>query len=167
MLLSERDLYLEVPASSIGEKFDGPSHRLSHCLKSVDFVIETASHYLYVELKDPEDPSNVNPPSDFLDRFLSGSIDEALVGKYRDTWIYKVAFQKVRPKPIKYLVLIAGSQLGSAELANRAARLRHRLPAKDHTGGPCPNFVEDCLVFNIETWNRTFPTMMVKRHSAT
>lgn len=165
-VLSERDLYINVPPSSSGEKFDGPNHRLSHCMKSVDFVIETPSHYLFIELKDPDDPNNENPPEKFKEAFLSGAIDDSLVRKYRDTWIYKSAFQKIRPKPIKYFVLIACSQLGTAELSTRAARLRNRLPVRDPAGNTCPNYVEECLVFNVETWNRLFPTMPFKRHSA-
>lgn len=166
-LLEENDLVLAVPDAVVAEKFDDLNHGLSHCMKAVDFILETQSHILFVELKDPDDPSAKGKQSlkPFLSQFESGEIDAALVGKYRDSWIYKRFNSGLYTKPILYLVLIACSDLSSASLVTRAGRLRKKLPLCGPDGTIWKDFVEDVMVFNIASWNEAFPNMLVSRKS--
>ena len=56
MTLSEGNLEMEIPGVLRGGRFDGADHGLSRCMKAVDFVLELADRYLYIELKDPQHP---------------------------------------------------------------------------------------------------------------
>ena len=50
MTLSEGDLEMDVPDALGGGRFDGPAHGLGRCMKAVDFVVELADRYLYIEM---------------------------------------------------------------------------------------------------------------------
>ena len=55
--LIEGNLQITIPAKAEGRKFDDETaHVLTHCMKAVDFIIELKDRYLFVEVKDPEDP---------------------------------------------------------------------------------------------------------------
>ena len=54
-VLTERNLQLVLPANATGRKFDIPAiHKLLHCMKAVDFIIEFPTHICFVEFKEPE-----------------------------------------------------------------------------------------------------------------
>ncbi len=56
MTLSEGNLEMDIPGVLCGGRFDGAGHRLSHCMKAVDFVLELADRFLFIEVKDPQHP---------------------------------------------------------------------------------------------------------------
>jgi len=52
--LTEGDLQLTINGAIGARKFDDDSsHKLSHCMKAVDFIVEYPDFYLFIELKDP------------------------------------------------------------------------------------------------------------------
>ena len=53
----EADLYFDFSGAIRADKFDGPRHGLSHCMKSVDFVVEWQHQLWLIEVKDPENGS--------------------------------------------------------------------------------------------------------------
>ena len=164
---SENDLRLQVPERLPSECFDDQNHGLSHCLKAVDFIIETPSHLLFIEFKDPDHPgAQEKAKVDFIAKLKSGSLDLELSQKFRDTWLYKKSENKINGKPIKYLVLIACSSLAAPELMSRAEELKKKLPVAGKVGQNWSWLVEDCAVFNLESWNKTFPVMPIQRISA-
>ena len=57
-VLAERNLRLVLPANATGRKFDiSATHKLLHCMKAVDFIIEYSAYTCFVEFKDPEAPA--------------------------------------------------------------------------------------------------------------
>ncbi len=165
--LVEGNLKLSVPASVVASRFDGSAHGLSHCMSAVDFILETSSHYLFVEFKDPDNPDAISHKSsaEFVAEFQSGKIDADLYRKFRDTWLYRNSEKKVR-KPIRFLVLVACSSLGTPELSARQSELRKKLPVSGNGGQDWNWFVEDCLVFNLESWNKALPQLQIERVAA-
>ena len=163
--LEEGNLHLQVPQKMQPKKFDDAStHGLSHCMKAVDFIIETESHFLFIEFKDPDNPlSHENNRKEFLEKFKSGKIDADLSQKYRDSWIYQYSSGNLNSKPVKYLILIACESLSTAELSARTDGVRRKLPLKDAKGQAWNRFAQDCLIFNISTWNKIFPTLPITR----
>lgn len=161
MSVTEGALTIEIPAGCSVVKFDGPSHGLSHCMKAVDFVVETPGRILFIELKDPEDGPQ-DRRAEFIERLTSGQIDNDLRQKFRDTWLYLYADGKLN-KPVNYLVLIGLSTLSSETLARRTRNLMKQLPVEGPRGPWTNKIVEGCAVHNIASWNATFASFSVTR----
>lgn len=161
--LAEGELRMRVPPGRTGRRFDDESHRLTHCMKCVDFIVELEDRVLFIEFKDPE---HSRAPAEnrraFIADFESGALDETLVRKYRDSFLYEWAAKRTR-KPIHYLVLIALSSLDAAMLLIRTEALKSRLPIHGPEGVWSRSFVDKCVVLNLEAWNRTFPKFKVTR----
>ena len=167
MIFTEGNLVIDIPAAIGGRKFDGADHGLSHCMKAVDFVVELADEYLYIEVKDPQHPDAAQERRDtFLRSFQSGKIDNDLKYKYRDSFLYEWAAGRA-DKPVDYLVLIALDTLDEAQLLRRQEELRRNLPlvGPEDRAWRRP-IARGCGVFNLDSWNRRFPEYPVNRAAA-
>ncbi len=167
MTISEGDLEMDVPDALRGGRFDGAGHGLSHCMKAVDFVLELADRYLYIEMKDPQHSrATERARNRFTEKLDSGKLDDDLKYKYRDSFLYEWAAGRA-DKPIHYLVLIALDTLDDAQLANRTYALERQLPLRGPYGPDrrpwARPIVRFCGVFNIASWNRNFPGYPVRR----
>lgn len=164
-MLQERNLQVSIDGEVDARKFDDArSHGLSHCMKAVDFIIEFPDHYLFLEFKDPRHPDAPKHNRDkFIREFTGGSLDQELQYKCRDSFLYEWASGRA-DKPVRYFVLVADEALSDAELTVRTDALTRVLPIK------VPNSVlwtkplfQSCVVFNIESWNRSLPQYPLKR----
>ena len=167
MIISEGNLEMDIPDVLRGGKFDGADHGLSHCMKAVDFILELADRYLYIEVKDPRHPRATDQARNaFIEKLHSGQLDEDLKYKYRDSFLYEWAAGRA-DKPVHYLVLIAVDALDDAQLAHRTSALERKLPLRGPRrpdGGPWTRpLVGFCGVFNLASWNRRFPAFPVRR----
>ena len=87
MIFTEGDLEIDIPDVVNGGRFDGASHGLNRCMKAVDFVVELADRYLFVELKDPQHPrATEQSRGEFIEKLGAGRLDEELKYKYRDSF---------------------------------------------------------------------------------
>ena len=164
-VLQERDLQITINHAEAARRFDGPDHRLTHCMKAVDFVIELSDRLLFVEFKDPQHPGATSQSrQDFINNLQSGSLDEELKYKYRDSFVYEWAAGRAS-KPIYYMVLIALDTLTSADLDRRTNDLKRKLPARVPSNW-VRSIVQDCAVFNLDSWNARFPNFQVSRLSS-
>ena len=164
--LIESDIYINVPDHLPAIKFDSNEHFLISQMQAVDFVIETQSHFLFVEIKDPDNPiADPARKADFIQKLKSGSIDKSLYTKYRDTWLYR--HMNGEPyKPIKYLVLIACDSLSPAEILARQDALKRKIPVLKDKGEKWSMFIDSCTVLNIAAWNAALSQLPVGRISA-
>ena len=166
--LVERDLQITINDNVVNaHRFDDrDTHGLSHCMSAVDFIIELAESYLFIEVKDPQAPQVPGQEtSRFHDRFIREQLDEEFKSKYRDSFLYEWASGRAN-KPVHYLVLIGLDFLTKAELARRTIALGQKLPllGPGATAWTRP-IVESCSVFNISSWNERFPKYPVARLS--
>ena len=130
-------------------------------MKAVDFLVELPDRYLFIEFKDPEDTDAFPGNADPVQAFQRGEFDQDLKYKYRDSFLYEWAAGRA-DKPSYYYVLVALRWLSTANLTRRTAALKQALPV----GGPAEwvrSIVSDCGVFNIASWNRSFPDYQVRR----
>ena len=130
-------------------------------MKAVDFLVELPDRYLFIEFKDPEDTDTFPGNADPVQAFQRGELDQDLKYKYRDSFLYEWAAGRA-DKPSYFYVLVALRWLSTAHLARRTAALKQTLPV----GGPSEwvrSIVSDCGVFNMASWNRTFPNYQVRR----
>ena len=164
MKFTEGDIEIDIPGVVRGGKFDGAKHGLSRCMKAVDFVMELADRYLFIELKDPQHPgATTKSRNEFTERLHRGVLDEDLKYKYRDSFLYELASGRAN-KPIYYFVLIALDTLDEAELLTRTETLARNLPQHGPDDQPWPReIVRACGIFNLESWNRKLPHYPVNR----
>ena len=161
---TEGNLQIAFPRGARVRKFDDPeSHGLS-CMKAVDFIVEEDDRVSFIEIKDPEHPrAKEGNREDFMRRFHSGKLDEDLKYKYRDTFLYEWASGGL-DKPISYWVVVAIETLTSADLSMRTDDLKRKLPLNGPPSGKWKrSIVTDCMVFNVETWNKHQPHFPLKR----
>ena len=161
--LSEGDLRLTLPASVNGRKFDDEQHGLSHCMKAVDWILELPERVCFIEVKDLDAPGAKDHGNrdDFLQELLSGRLSGILATKFRDSFLYEWACNRV-DQPISYYVIVASADLDDALLMSRTEDLRRKLPV----GTPASwerAMAQDCLVFNIAKWNEVFPEFPLSR----
>ena len=160
----EEDLEISVNNAQGAWKFDRQSVPKPGQMKAVDFIVQYPDRYLYIEFKDPQDPkSRPSNLQDYIENFQKGRLDTDLIYKYRDTFMYEWASGRA-DRDIFYFVLIAIDSLTTAELDRGTKDLSRKLPV----GVPSAwsrSLVKGCAVFNIETWNRYFPDLPIRRLS--
>ena len=133
-------------------------------MKSVDFIVEEANRTSFIEIKDPDHPHARHTNREkFINEFLSGNLDKDLKYKYRDTFLYQWASGNI-DKPIYYWVVIAIETLTAVELSTRTDDLKCKLPLNGPPSGKWQRpIVTDCMVFNIDTWNKHQPRFPLSR----
>ena len=165
VVLEERDLEISISGASNARKFDEQSTHRVGFMKAVDFVVEYPDRYLFIEFKDPQQPgSDLTEDQALLDYYQSEKIDDELIYKYRDSFLYEWAAGRA-DRDVYYLVLIAIEHLTSADLDKKKKDLDRKLPSGIPRTWERP-LVAGCGVFNIATWNRNFPELAVRRLSA-
>ena len=161
--LQEGDLQMTLPDDATGRKFDGPNHRLSHCMKAVDWIVELPDRIYFIEVKDldSDNAKGHKERCQYLKELKEKKHDSDFVGKFRDSFLYEWACNRAE-RPISYLVVIACKDLDPALLQYRKQALQRKLPTGLKAGWLRP-LAKDCLVFNVETWNAHFPEFPLSR----
>ncbi len=166
MKLTEGELEFNFTNAIDGFKFDEKDklsahyHGLSHCMKGVDFIIELSDKYVFIEVKDPSQSGSTDERRDkFKNKVTSGILLSEIVQKYRDTFLYRWAENKV-DKPIHYICLIT---LESPLVLHLMKQLKQQLP--EGKAGPRwkQGIVSSCIVVNIENWNQQFTKWPILR----
>lgn len=137
-------------------------------MKGVDIVAEFAEAYVYVELKDLDDPS-------IYDVLGASTQDETkskqdsfkwlknyLKYKFRDSYLYRHAEQKV-DKPIHYVCLI---NFDNALNSRMQKSLKEELPVGKKSRRWVQALATSCHVVNLDKWNENFPKWPVTRLAA-
>jgi len=163
--LSEGDLRLTVPEPANGRPFDDAQHGLSRCMKAVDWIVDLPDRTCFVEVKDPEAPGagDFRQSNRFLQGFLAGDLTSDLVAKFRDSFLYEWACNRIE-KPIGFYVIIASETLDVAQLVTRTDDLKRKLPVGSPAGWSRP-IAHDCCIFNAAKWNEVFPRYPLSRRS--
>ena len=128
-------------------------------MKGVDIVAEFETAYVYIEMKDYDDPSIYDVTTATTDEEKKSRQDgfkwlkNYLKYKYRDSYLYRHAEQKVE-KPIHYVCLITFDNALNS-------RMQKSLKAELPVGKPSPRWTQaiatSCQVVNVQKWNENFP----------
>lgn len=161
-LLSERDLEFDFGSDISAIRFDDGATHATSSIQAVDFIVEYADRYMFVEVKDPDEPGVVNPEA-FREKFRSGELVRKLAGKLRDSLFFRM-IQSVEKKPIEYVVLLSMEVLDDAALLLKVDELKLSLPIQN------PKWPEDCVkscvIMNIRQWKRKFGDGAIRRLSS-
>jgi hypothetical protein len=134
-------------------------------MKGVDIVVEFEYAYVYVEVKDYDDPSiydvmcATNDDEKKSRQAAFKWLKDYLKYKFRDSYLYRHAEQKV-DKPIHYICLLTFDNAMNSRIQKA---LKQELPV----GRVSPRWVlslaASCHVVNVDKWNENFPKWPVKR----
>ena len=156
MKLTERRFEFDFSNAIDAFKFDETDKTLSNyhglsCMKAVDFIIECDDKWVFVEVKDYKVP-NQSCPTDFSQQTEKDKLLKSLVGKYRDTFLYRWAEGKI-DKPVQYICLI---NIESPLVSYLMSRLQGQLPVGKASSKWRDGIAQSAVVVNIEAWNENF-----------
>lgn len=138
-------------------------------MKGVDIIAEFEEAYVYVEMKDYDDPSIydvlsvVTHEEKFSRQDSFKWLKNYLKYKFRDTYLYRHAEQKV-DKPIHYVCLITFENALNSRMQKA---LKQELPVGRASSRWVQALATSCSVVNVDKWNENFPKWPVKHLVAT
>ncbi len=136
-------------------------------MKAVDLVVEFPHVYVFVEIKDFDDPDMYNQRLAEDDEDIKDRRDHFkwlknyLKYKYRDTYLFRHAEEKV-DKPIHYICLLT---FDNALNTIMQKALWKELPVGLASRRWKREIVKSCHVVNLARWNENFPKWPVSRFS--
>jgi len=134
-------------------------------MKAVDIVAEFKDAYVYLEIKNYDDPSDFDIPgaTTEADKKLRQDnfkwLKNYLKYKFRDSYLYRYAEQKV-DKPVHYICLI---NFDNALNIQMKKSLKQELPVGRASRRWVQALAASCQVLNVERWNANFPQWPVTR----
>lgn len=134
-------------------------------MKGVDIVAEFDEAYVYVELKDYDDPSIYDVLGATTDDEMRSRqkgfkwLKNYLKYKFRDSYLYRHAEQKVE-KPVHYVCLIT---FDNALNSRMQKSLKQELPVGKASRRWVQALATSCHVMNLSKWNENFPKWPVTR----
>ena len=161
--LTEGDLKFDFTNAIDAFCFDDDAFHGNHAMKRVDFIAEYEDKWVFLEIKDPDNPRAANPNA-FKQKLLSGNLIPDLAGKYRDSLWFRALSDKLGSKPIHYIVLLSMASLDPALLLIQQDRLHKALPLTHSEW--CMPFAQACLIFNLAQFQSVFGADSVRRISA-
>jgi len=134
-------------------------------MKAVDIVAEFKDAYVYVELKDYDDPSvydvlNATTDDEVSDRQKNFKwLKNYLKYKFRDSYLYRYAEEKVE-KDVHYICLLT---FDNALNSRMQKSLKRELPVGKLSRRWIRELAKSCKVVNLDKWNENFPKWPAKR----
>lgn len=162
--LTEGELEFDFPGAIQAVQFDDGGHGLSHCMKAVDFIVELADRYLFVEVKDPANSkATAEAQAGFVATLTSGALCKALTGKLRDSLLYRWAEDRL-DKDVYYLVLLELPQPHDpAHYVTITDALKRDLPLNNVPASWTKPLVKGAAVLDMAKWNALGAYGAVKR----
>ncbi len=137
-------------------------------MKGVDIVAEFEEAYIFIELKDYDDPSIydvLGGTSNEEQKLRQDSfkwLKNYLKYKFRDSYLYRHAEEKVE-KPVHYVCLIT---FDNALNTRMQKALKQELPVGKASRRWVRSLATSCQVVNLDKWNKNFPKWPVTRLAA-
>lgn len=134
-------------------------------MKGVDIVAEFEEAYVYIELKDYDDPSAydvVRASNDDERRARMDSfkwLKNYLKYKFRDSHLYRYAEGKV-DKPVHYVCVLTFDNALNSRMLNE---LKRELPIGKKPRRWTQALAKSCQVVNLDKWNEVFPKWPASR----
>lgn len=155
------DLLFDFPDAVFQESFDNSANFGTATIQPVDFIIDFEEYYLFVEVKDPDNPVAANENA-ILEKLRDGRLINKLAGKYRDSRFF-FEFQRRPVKKVFYVVLLSWSRLDDAILLAKTDELKRAIPFSHSSYlSPC---LDQCVILNLQQFRNRFGGGCVWRKS--
>jgi hypothetical protein len=128
-------------------------------MKAVDIVVELQNAYIFIEMKDFDNPDMYNERKAATDEEIKKNRDHFkwlknyLKYKYRDSYLFRHAENKL-DKPIHFICLLT---LDNALNTSLQKALTRELPVGKASKRWQSEIVTSCQVLNVAKWNANFP----------
>lgn len=128
-------------------------------MKAVDIIAEFQDVYIFVEMKDLDNPDMYNEKKATTDEEIIENrghfkwLKNYLKYKYRDSYLFRHAEHKVN-KPIHYICLLTFDNALNTSLQKALTR---ELPVGTPSRRWQSEIVKSCQVVNVEKWNTNLP----------
>jgi hypothetical protein len=128
-------------------------------MKAVDIIVEFQSEYLFLEIKNYDDPIDFDTRIHLDDNELNSKqqkfnwLKNYLKYKYRDSCLFRYAEDKV-DKPIHYFCLVNFENALNSILQKA---LKRELPVGMVSKRWKREIAASCHVLNLDKWNKRFP----------
>lgn len=160
--IQEGDLIFDISSAIRVEKFDDDSlHGTKSTMKRVDFIIESADEFIFLEVKDPDIPGAKNIES-FKKQFLEGDFIPDIACKCRDTLLFTKLRQEYT-KPITYVVLVCMEKLEDALVLPKIDALKSALPLSHKSW--IKDSINSCIILKLGAYKKKYGENSVWRHS--
>jgi len=151
--VQEGELEFRFPKKASVLRFDGDAHGLSHCMKAVDFIVEFADYYLFVEVKDPQDSrATEERRAAYAAKLSQPAFPQTLSRKFRDSILYRWAEEKL-DKPVRYVVLLVLDSLDAAAYLSLGEALEREIPCSGTPDSWSRPLAARSAVLSLEAWN--------------
>ena len=153
MTFTTEGYIFDFPSARSIIKFDGNSHKMTHCMKAVDVVAEFEEVRLYIEVKSFESNSK------WIDEGAGTSEDKKLINnltyKYRDSYLYYICKHQKKDKKSVFVFL---TDWANATIINGLTNsLQDRFPKNGISpkwkGIWKETFIDSISVVNTSIWN--------------
>ncbi len=167
----EGELMLDFSSAENVWNFDeSGEHKMSHCMKAVDYIVEWPDEVWLVEVKDPAKttiPAQYRQQrlDEFMERIRSDRLFSRELGpKCKDSFLFLHLNGNILNKPLKYLVLLGVDSIDSAMMIRCAENLKRAtcFLGPDSTSWT-NSYLETTRIFNLAAWNRIFIDCPVTR----
>ena len=155
------DLLFEFQQPVSYEEFDTKELRDDTTIQPVDFIVEFEEYFLFIEVKDPDNPGAENPEA-IRRKLHDGKLVTKLAGKFRDTR-YFFQCQDRTDKKIYYIVLLSMKELSVQSLMTRTDEIKKALPFDHKTHNR--KLIDQCIVLNLDQFKKKFGENSVWRKS--
>jgi hypothetical protein len=167
--LTERDLEIDFTNAIDAMVFDQtdadqPNYHDIGEMHRVDFIVEFDDRIVFVEVKDPEHPkARKHGLQDFFRELFDGTLSSTFASKFIDSFLFRWAEDKLSKTVFYYSLVTLEAELLpglSEEIAQKLS------PAGKESYRWKRHPIKNCQVFNIDTWNESFPKWPARRLSA-
>ena len=160
----------DFPDAVTAFKFDenNPAKITYHGLpmKAVDIIVEFMDSYLFIEIKNYDDPADYDMKSS-VDKTEQDEkqkhfnwLKNYLKYKYRDSFLYRSAEEKT-DKPVHYFCLL---NFENALNIIMQKNLKQELPVGKPSKRWKKTIADSCHVLNIAKWNDVFPNWPITKN---
>ncbi|MBH9740668.1 hypothetical protein [Vibrio navarrensis] len=162
--LAEEDLEFDFSDARQAFRFDCDDlHGASSKAQRVDFIAEYDDYYLFIEVKDPDNPGASNPEA-FMAKLRNQKLEKSLAGKFRDTLFFRhLTSEHNQNKSIKYVVLLSCTAIEPAMLMAKRDLLYREIPLENPAWRN--HRVADCILVNLQQYRDLFGENSVRRIS--
>ncbi len=157
-------------ADNVWDFDESGEHKMSHCMKAVDYIVEWTDEVWFVEVKDPAKttiPAQYRQQrlDEFMERIQSDTLFSRELGpKCKDSFLFLHLSGNDLNKPLKYHVLVGIESLDSALMIRCAENLKRVTCFLGPDNNVWANrYLDATRFFNLTTWNRVFTHCPVTR----
>ena len=131
-----------------------------HGLSAVDFIVETDTNFLFIEVKDPDHPYalKLGNPTEFIEELKN---PKKLTGKFKDSLLKELAKGRTFQKPVVYVLILEWSKLDAAQRRKTFENIQSTIPRFKEDYFSTVKKANFAPLYNVNEFIKAFPMFKV------